>query len=98
RGTWQVGRPYHPLGAGGNDGAADGDGTGGGGFAHQCCPSVRKLESNWRPSGVPTDSGWNCTPHTGWTRCSSAINTPSSLYAVARSSSGSAPSRTQREW
>ena len=34
--------------------------------------SSRKFFSKARPSGVMTDSGWNCTPHTGCARCRTA--------------------------
>ena len=30
--------------------------------------SSRKFLRSWRPSGVSTDSGWNCTPCTGQAR------------------------------
>ena len=41
----------------------------------------------WPPS-VSTDSGWNCTPSTGRSRCRAAMITPASVRAVTCSSSG----------
>ena len=40
------------------------------------------------PSGVITDSGWNCNPNIGYSLCSSAITSPSSDSAVTTSFSG----------
>src|SRR5436305_14807374 len=49
----------------------------------------RKLRASAGPSGVSTDSGWNCTPTTGSERWRTAITSPSSAYAVGSRSSGS---------
>ena len=38
---------------------------------HQSRVSSRKLRSSCLPSGVMTDSGWNCTPYTGCFSCRS---------------------------
>src|SRR5581483_3421607 len=45
----------------------------------------RKLRASAGPSGVSTDSGWNCTPTTGSSRWRTAITSPSSAYAVGSS-------------
>ncbi len=57
----------------------------------------RKFTSMRWPYSVRTDSGWNCTPHSGRLRCRSPIRTPSSAQAVASSDWGSG-SRTASEW
>src|SRR4029078_7694109 len=49
---------------------------------------ARKLRASAAPSGVSTDSGWNCTPTTGSVRWRTAITSPSSAYAVGSGSSG----------
>ncbi len=49
----------------------------------------RKLRASAGPSGVSTDSGWNCTPATCSVRWRTAITSPSSANAVGSSSSGS---------
>ena len=48
----------------------------------------RKLPQRWGPSGVSTDSGWNCTPSTRSVRWRTAITSPSSVVAEISSSSG----------
>ena len=45
-------------------------------------PAATKFASSFSPSGVRTDSGWNCTPKTGRSRWASAMTSPSSLRAV----------------
>src|SRR5205085_11964432 len=54
-------------------------------------PIVRKSRRISFPLSVRIDSGWNCTPHTGYRRCLSAwISVGSSLArATTSSSSGS---------
>ena len=49
----------------------------------------RKFRPIAGPTGVSTDSGWNCTPSIGSSRWRTAITSPSSAYAVGSSSSGS---------
>ena len=60
---------------------------------------ARKLRRMSLPPDVSTDSGWNCTPHTGCVRCRRAWISESSCSAVAttRSSSGSDERSTVRE-
>ena len=59
----------------------------------------RKLRSIRRPAGVNTDSGWNCTPCTGSSRCRKPMTVPSSAArAVISNASGQPSSLTQREW
>ncbi len=48
----------------------------------------RKFLPSAGPSGVSTDSGWNCTPSTGSSRWRTPITSPSSLVAVTSSASG----------
>ncbi len=48
----------------------------------------RKLRTSVRPCSVEIDSGWNCTPHRGRVRCSSAITTSSGVHAVTRRAAG----------
>ena len=50
--------------------------------------SLRKLASMAPPQGVMTDSGWNCTPCTSYTRWESAITVPSPSRAVTSRQSG----------
>ena len=47
-----------------------------------------KFLSRSLPSGVSTDSGWNCTPSIGSSRCRTPITSPSSLRAEISSTSG----------
>ena len=47
----------------------------------------RKFRRIFRPSPVSTDSGWNCTPWTGYTRCRTAMIVPSSCVRAATSRS-----------
>ena len=49
---------------------------------------ARKFRAISRPSGVSTDSGWNCTPSIGSSRCLTPITSPSSAVAEISSSSG----------
>ena len=53
--------------------------------------------SRWPPS-VSTDSGWNCTPSSGRSRCRSAMTTPLAVRPVTSSSAGRLSSRTASEW
>ncbi len=48
----------------------------------------RKFRSRSIPSGVSTDSGWNCTPSIGSVRCLTPMTSPSSARAEISSSSG----------
>ena len=41
----------------------------------------KKLASNFLPSSVKIDSGWNCTPSIGNSRCRTPMMTPSSVSA-----------------
>ena len=41
-----------------------------------------------RPSGVSTDSGWNCTPSSGSSRWRTAITSPSAAVAETSNTSG----------
>ena len=50
--------------------------------------SSRKLRRIFRPSPVSTDSGWNCTPWTGHSRCRSPMMTPSSVRAADLEAAG----------
>src|SRR5436190_4206675 len=63
-------------------------------------PIVRKLRRISFPLSVRMDSGWNCTPHTGYSRCLTAcISVGSSLArAMISSSSGSESDSTTSEW
>src|SRR5690606_32723963 len=56
--------------------------------------STRRLPAP--PSLLRIDSGWNCTAHSGSSRCASAISSPSSLRAEASRQSGS--SAATRLW
>src|SRR5213079_1026371 len=56
----------------------------------------RKLRASSGPSGVSTDSGWNCTPSTGSSRCRTAITSPSSH--VAQTSRQSGTETAASEW
>src|SRR5262245_19184785 len=59
---------------------------------HAC----RKFLAISHPSGVSTDSGWNCTPSTGKSRWRTAMTSPSS--AVADTSSTLGVSSATSEW
>ncbi len=48
----------------------------------------RKFRPSRGPSGVSTDSGWNCTPSIGRARCRTPITSPSGVRAVTSRSSG----------
>ena len=39
-------------------------------------------------AGVMMDSGWNCTPNTGYSRCCTAMISPSVVLAVTSRQSG----------
>ena len=65
------------------------------GFFHGS--SFNQLESIALPWGVSTDSGWNCTARTSYSRCLRAITSPWSSRAVASRQSGSCGSTTH-EW
>src|SRR5205823_6321270 len=59
--------------------------------SHDCLNHSRpstKFRPSAGPSGVSTDSGWNCTPTIGSSRWRTAITSPSSAYAVGSRSSG----------
>src|SRR5262249_4251847 len=56
----------------------------------------RKFLSRSLPSGVSTDSGWNCTPSIGSSRWRTPMTSPSSLRAVTSSASGTRAAA--REW
>ena len=62
---------------------------------HVVDPS-RKLRAMSRPSGVSTDSGWNCTPSIGSSRWRTAITSPSA--AVADTSKQSGTEVAASEW
>jgi hypothetical protein len=57
----------------------------------------RKFASSRWPCSVSTDSGWNCTPHIGRSRCRMPITTPSSAHALGRRFAGSGV-WTDSEW
>ncbi|KGM13019.1 hypothetical protein N869_16550 [Cellulomonas bogoriensis 69B4 = DSM 16987] len=63
--------------------------------------SSQFASSRWPPS-VSTDSGWNCTPCRGSSRCCNPMITPGrsvdAVRAVTSSSSGTVSSTTAREW
>ena len=50
------------------------------------------------PSGVSTDSGWNCMPRMSASRWRSAMICPSSLTAVTSRQGGSPAASTTYEW
>ena len=60
--------------------------------------SARNLRKIFSPPGVRMDSGWNCTPQTGWLWCRSAMISPSPVHASGTSSAGSDWTLTEREW
>ena len=58
----------------------------------------RKFRRIWWPTPVNTDSGWNCTPWTGHSRCRTAMIVPSSAArATTSSSEGQVPGATASE-
>ena len=62
-------------------------------------PCSRNVRTSCSPCWVRIDSGWNCTPHKGFSRCATPITTLPSVpshQAVAVSTSGSA--RAASEW
>ena len=59
-------------------------------------PPSRKFLAMSRPSGVSTDSGWNCTPSIGSSRWRTAITSPSA--AVAETSKTSGTDVAASEW
>ena len=62
-------------------------------------PTVSKnVSSCFSPSGVPTDSGWYCTPSTANSLCLRPMISPSSLSAVTARQSGRLARSTAREW
>lgn len=50
------------------------------------------------PIGVNTLSGWNCTPHTLYRTCRTAMMTPDPLWAVARSTGGKVAGSAAQLW
>ncbi len=61
--------------------------------------SRRKLARRCGPSGVRTNSGWNCTPSRGSVRWRIPMRTaPSSAVAVTTKSSGRVAGSTASEW
>ena len=62
-------------------------------------PRSRKFRSSWRPASVSTDSGWNCTPCTGWVLWRTAMMMPSpSVRAATSRSPGRPSSAITSEW
>ena len=59
--------------------------------------SSQLASSRW-PPWVSTDSGWNCTPYSGSSRCCTPITTPPAVEAVTSSSSGTVDRTTASEW
>ncbi len=58
---------------------------------------LKKLRSTFAPSGVSTDSGWNCTPYTGYSMWATAISSPSSVLATGLRHSGRVSGSATRE-
>ena len=73
-----------------------------GGYVHAASQlASRKLASSRLPTGVLMDSGWNCTPCTGCSRClmamiSSGVPSSNAVHAVTSRQSGK--SATISEW
>src|SRR6185437_5143416 len=59
--------------------------------------TAKKFEKMVLPSGVNTDSGWNCTAKMGRSRCAIPCTTPSSLVAVTGNSEGNEAAEMQSE-
>ena len=57
-----------------------------------------QLASSWWPPSVSTDSGWNCTPSMGSSRCRRAITMPDGVRPVTSSSAGTLSDSTASEW
>ena len=57
-----------------------------------------QVASSWWPPSVSTDSGWNCTPSMGSSRCRSAMTIPDGVCPVTSSSAGTVAGSTAREW
>ena len=66
--------------------------------AHTVTPTPKKLRRSSFPCSVRIDSGWNCTPWTGYSRCRIAMITPVSVFAVTSSESGTASGAAHSEW
>src|SRR5690606_1103149 len=60
--------------------------------------SARKFLSSRWPCWVRIDSGWNCTPYTGCSRCLTPMISPSSTQALTAKQSGSVSRSTASEW
>lgn len=60
--------------------------------------SARKFFRSCFPESVSTDSGWNCTPSTGYFLCRRPMMTPSSVAAEISSSRGNDLRSTMSEW
>ena len=59
---------------------------------------VSQVASSWCPPSVSTDSGWNCTPSMGSSRCRSAMTMPEAVCPVTSSSAGTVAGSTASEW
>src|SRR5262249_663241 len=58
-------------------------------LAERVLDHERKFLARSLPTGVRTDSGWNCTPSIGSSRWRTAITSPSAAVAETSSESGS---------
>ncbi len=59
---------------------------------------LRKFSTMARPSGVSTDSGWNCMPWTSYSRWRRAMICLSGLVAVTSRQAGRPSPDTTHEW
>src|SRR6266536_5492774 len=57
---------------------------------------AKKFRKRSFPVGVIIDSGWNCTPSTGYVRCRRPMTSPSAVSAVISSSFGRVERSTMR--
>jgi len=50
--------------------------------------AAHEVRDELRARAVRIDSGWNCTPSTGWVRCRIAIGRPSAVRALTSRTDG----------